>query len=70
MSDLTQQKCVPCESDVPPMTDEEIEELKKDVPKWRVVELDGVLHLKRSYDFEDFAGALDFTNLVGEMAEE
>lgn len=70
MSDLTQQKCVPCESDVPPMTDEEIEEFRDEVPDWGVVEVDGIPHLKRSFDFEDFAEALEFTNMVGELAEE
>jgi len=70
MSDLTQQKCVPCESDVPPMTGEEIEEFTKEVPHWRLVEVDGIPHLKRSFDFEDFAEALEFVNTVGEFAEE
>jgi 4a-hydroxytetrahydrobiopterin dehydratase len=69
MKDLTQEKCIPCESDVPPMTDEEIEVFKQEVPDWRVVEVDGIPHLKRSFDFDDFAEALEFTNVVGEIAE-
>jgi 4a-hydroxytetrahydrobiopterin dehydratase len=69
MTELSQQKCIPCESDIPPMIDEEIEKFKKEVPDWRVVEVDGIPHLKRSFDFDDFAEALEFTNVVGEIAE-
>jgi 4a-hydroxytetrahydrobiopterin dehydratase len=70
MKNLTQEKCIPCENDVPPMTDEEIDEFKQEVPDWRVVKVDDVPHLKRSFDFDDFAEALEFTNIVGNMAEE
>jgi 4a-hydroxytetrahydrobiopterin dehydratase len=52
------------------MTDEEIDEFKQEVPDWRVVKVDDVPHLKRSFDFDDFAEALEFTNIVGNMAEE
>jgi len=34
-----------------------------------VVEKDGIKRLERSFDFEDFVGALAFTNNVGELAE-
>jgi len=70
MKDLTKEKCIPCETDVPPMTDDEIEEFKKEVSEWRVIEVDDIPHLIRSFDFDDFAEALKFTNVVGEMAEE
>jgi 4a-hydroxytetrahydrobiopterin dehydratase len=70
MTKLTQEKCVPCESDIPPITEDEIEKYLKDVPKWKVVEKDGIPHLKRSFKFDDFAEALAFTNKVGEIAEE
>ncbi len=70
MTDLTKEKCVPCESDVPPMKDEEINAFKKEVPEWQVVEVDGIPRLKRTFEFKNFAEALDFTNAVGEIAEE
>jgi 4a-hydroxytetrahydrobiopterin dehydratase len=70
MTELTQQKCIPCESDIPPMKEDEIQKYLEEVPEWDVVEVDGVQRLKRTFKFEDFAEALEFTNKVGEVAEE
>lgn len=70
MTDLTMKKCVPCESDIPPMVEDEIEEYQQEVPEWDVVEVDGIPHLKRKFKFKNFAQALDFTNKIGEIAEE
>lgn len=70
MTDLTMKKCVPCESDIPPLFEDEIEDLKKQVPEWEVVKVDGVPRLKRNFKFKNFVGALAFTNAIGEIAEE
>ena len=70
MTDITMKKCVPCESDIPPLFDDEIEEYQKQVPEWSVVRVDDVPRLKRSFKFKDFAEALSFTNAIGEIAEE
>ncbi|MCB2202859.1 4a-hydroxytetrahydrobiopterin dehydratase [bacterium] len=70
MTDLKNMKCVPCESDVPPMTEEEIEEYQENVPEWAVVDVDGVPHLIREFSFKNFAEALAFTDSVGAAAEE
>jgi 4a-hydroxytetrahydrobiopterin dehydratase len=70
MAELINQKCVPCESDIPPMTEDEIKEVQKEVPEWQVVAVQGVQHLKRTFKFGNFADALDFTNAVGEAAEQ
>ena len=70
MEDLTMKKCVPCESDIPPMTQDVIEDYQEEVPEWEVVEVDGVPHLKRTFKFKNFAQALAFTNTIGEIAEE
>ena len=47
------------------LTQGEIETALGDLKGWRV---DGVM-LKRRFDFEDFAAALAFVNLIGEAAE-
>lgn len=70
MSELSKQKCIPCESKVPPLTDSEISAYSQDVPKWDVVEVDGIQRLKRVFEFKNFITALDFTNKVGELAED
>jgi 4a-hydroxytetrahydrobiopterin dehydratase len=70
MSELAQMRCTACRGDEPKLTDAEIEELRPQVPDWRVVERDGVKRLERAFKFGDFAQALAFTNRVGEQAEE
>jgi 4a-hydroxytetrahydrobiopterin dehydratase len=70
MGELTQMKCTACRGGEPTLTDEEIAELRTQVPDWRIVERDGVKRLERAFTFDDFARALAFTNKVGEQAEE
>ena len=70
MSDLAKRKCVPCEGGARPAGPEEIEELHREVPDWDVVERDGQERLERMFAFESFERALQFTNLVGQAAED
>lgn len=70
MTSLAQQKCIPCESDISPLSVDEIAELKQEVPQWEVLDVEGVLRLKRRFDFKNFVKALEFTNAVGKIAEE
>jgi Pterin 4 alpha carbinolamine dehydratase len=37
---------------------------------WEIVELDGIKRLRRVFSLDDFAQALEFTNKVGELAEQ
>jgi len=66
---LAKERCEACRSDAPTLTDAEIEELRPQVPGWRVVERDGIRRLERVYKFPDFARALVFTRQVGELAD-
>ena len=70
MSDLNQEKCVACRRDSPHVTQEEIDELLPKVSDWSLVEEDGIKKLDRPFRFGDFQAALEFTNRVGELAEE
>ena len=70
MSKLSKMKCVPCRGEVPALGIREIEYLQKDVPDWKVEYVDSAPHLKRIFKFKNFAQALDFTNRVGEIAEQ
>jgi 4a-hydroxytetrahydrobiopterin dehydratase len=68
MSDLAAQQCVPCRGGVPPLIGEELQDLHRRLGGgWELV---GEHHLTKEYTFPDFRSALDFTNRVGEMAEE
>jgi 4a-hydroxytetrahydrobiopterin dehydratase len=67
MTDLAQQKCVPCEGGVPSLQGEEIERYKNQLASdWQVVDEH---HLLKDYTFKNFVEALAFTNQVGEVAE-
>ena len=68
MSDLANRECIPCKGGVPPLEGEELAALERRLGGgWQVV--DGH-HLEKTYEFDDFRQALDFTNKVGELAEE
>jgi 4a-hydroxytetrahydrobiopterin dehydratase len=66
---LTQESCTACRIGAPTVDDEEMATLKHEIPEWKLVEEDGVQKLQRIFSFDDFAGALAFTNKVGELAE-
>ena len=70
METLMQMKCVACRADEPTVTDAEIAEFHPQVSDWEIVELDGINRLTRVFSFADFAQALEFTNKVGELADE
>ena len=70
MTELHQMKCEACRGDEPPLTQQEINEFKPDVPEWEVIEVDSVPRLERVFKFKNFSEALDFTNRVGAIAEE
>jgi 4a-hydroxytetrahydrobiopterin dehydratase len=65
--DLSKKTCVPCRGGVPPLKGKEISTLLAQLNEgWEVIEEH---HLEKTYPFKDFKRALDFTNLVGEIAE-
>lgn len=70
MGELKGMKCIPCRGDEPVLTDAQIRELKSQIPEWEVIEVDGINKLQRAFKFKNFVQALDFTNQVGEIAEE
>jgi 4a-hydroxytetrahydrobiopterin dehydratase len=69
MERLSAEKCVPCGRDSPTVTDDELAQLRRQVPHWDLLEVDGVPRLQRVFSFDDFSGALEFTNQVGAIAE-
>ncbi|MEM7726782.1 MAG: 4a-hydroxytetrahydrobiopterin dehydratase [Cyanobacteria bacterium P01_A01_bin.45] len=70
MEDLRQQKCEACTSNSPAVSEEEIKQLKPQVPEWKIIEKDGEKRLERVFKFSNFQSALSFTNKVGSKAEE
>jgi 4a-hydroxytetrahydrobiopterin dehydratase len=68
MSELAQKDCVPCKGGVPPLKGNDLARLTQQLGEgWRVI---NEHHLEREFKFENFRKALDFTNKVGELAEQ
>ena len=68
MSELADKKCIPCAGGVPPLKGRDLTLLLEKVGNgWITV---NEHHLYKKYDFPDFRQALDFTNRVGELAEQ
>jgi 4a-hydroxytetrahydrobiopterin dehydratase len=67
-SQLSKKQCIPCTAGVPPLKGEELKALHRQLgPGWKIV---NEHHLEKEYTFPDFKTALDFTNQVGEIAEQ
>jgi 4a-hydroxytetrahydrobiopterin dehydratase len=67
-SELSKLECVPCKGGVPPLKGEELEGLRKKLGgDWQVIDEH---HLEKTFVFSDFRAALDFTNQVGDLAEQ
>jgi 4a-hydroxytetrahydrobiopterin dehydratase len=69
MQTLTEQRCVACDRNAPRLSDEELAELKPQIPDWSLMHRDGIPRLERVYKVRDFSAALDFTNKIGRLAE-
>ncbi|MDR9438385.1 MAG: 4a-hydroxytetrahydrobiopterin dehydratase [Halomonas sp.] len=70
MSPLSEQQCEACSIDAPKVSEAEIEQYRTDIPEWQIVDRDGIMQLERTFKFRNFKQALDFTQRVGEIAEQ
>ncbi|WP_410499408.1 4a-hydroxytetrahydrobiopterin dehydratase [Chitinibacter sp. S2-10] len=70
MSDDFQQKCEACRAGAPQVSDEELPGLIRAIPDWTPVVVDGVLQLRRVYQFKNFAQAWAMCDRVAALAEE
>lgn len=70
MEQLNQTRCVPCEGGVPQADEAEIAGYLAQLQGWKILEVEGVKRLTKSFAFNNFANALAFTNRVGELAEQ
>lgn len=65
---LAEQKCIPCRGGVPPMANDRVEALLRELDDgWR---LNANGHLERAYAFDNFAQAMAFANKVAGVAED
>ncbi|MCA1635055.1 MAG: 4a-hydroxytetrahydrobiopterin dehydratase [Acidobacteria bacterium] len=66
MEKLAERRCVPCHGGVPRLEGAETDQYMKELSGWKVVEDH---HLSKGYTFSNFAGALEFVNRAGRVAE-
>lgn len=68
MLHLAEKQCVPCRTGQLPLKGVVLAQLERELGGgWRVVDEH---HLEKSFKFPDFREALQFTNRVGELAEQ
>ncbi len=70
MTELINQECGACRADAPLLTEQEIDELKPQIPEWKIIEEQGIDRLIRTFKFTNYMQALSFTTRVGEIAEQ
>ncbi len=62
---LVEQKCIPCEGGVAPLSPEEISQHLQDLLDWKLVDN----KIKKEFVFKDFVEAMEFVNQVAQVAE-
>lgn len=70
MDELKDQSTVHCSADSPLAAEQEIRSYHQQIPEWDLIEVEGIKRLSRVFKFKNFEKALDFTNRVGEIAEQ
>ncbi len=64
---LVEKKCIPCEGGVPPLANDEIEKLMKEIDEnWKCLHEH---HIEKVFNFPDFITALQFVNDAGDVCE-
>jgi 4a-hydroxytetrahydrobiopterin dehydratase len=70
MSLLTFKTCESCRVGAQLVTQEEIKQYMPQLPDWEITVAGEVSRLERTFEFENFKQALQFTNKVGALAEQ
>lgn len=69
MTQLINESCEACRVGAPTLSDEELAELRAQIPEWAVVDEEGIKKLRRQFNFSNFAQAMLFAQQVGDLAE-
>jgi 4a-hydroxytetrahydrobiopterin dehydratase len=69
MATLAKERCEACDASAPRLSDQELAELRPQIPDWHVIDRDGIPRLERTYKVKNFAAALELTNRIGALAE-
>ena len=68
MQKLATKECIPCKGGIPPLKGEALTNLQSQLQEaWKVIDEH---HLEKKLSFKNFREALDYTNKIGEIAEQ
>lgn len=70
MSTLSLENCARVNKTTTALESDEIRQLLKEIPGWQLMDRDGDLSLMKTFRFQNFKDAINFTNLVGQQAED
>ena len=66
---LIENSCEACHIDAPLVTDQEIIELKPQIPAWEIIDVDNIKRLRCSFAFNAYLESLNFVSKIAAMAE-
>ncbi|MDK2858305.1 MAG: 4a-hydroxytetrahydrobiopterin dehydratase [Verrucomicrobiota bacterium] len=66
MKMLNTQTCTVCQAGAPQLTTEQITNLSKQIPDWKVIEIDDEKRLRRMFRFDDFAQPVAFIDCIAD----
>ena len=70
MNELAKKKCIPCSGEIPPFTEEEINNFLTKVKSWSCKKNDdNNFYLTKDFKFKNFEESQNFVNKVGTIAE-
>jgi 4a-hydroxytetrahydrobiopterin dehydratase len=70
VAELNEEKCIACSKNASPVSELELAELQRQTPQWQIAARDGISRLERVFQLRNFTEALQFTNKIGELAEQ
>lgn len=70
MSNLTAKTCEACRKGAPQVSQAEIDEYMPQLQDWKLIDVDGVKRLRKTFKFNNFKEALSFTNKLGALCEQ
>jgi len=62
--------CIPCNSNTPQLDPVKISKLLVEIPDYKLLEIEGMKRISKTYLFKNFKEALAFTNDLGKKSEE
>ena len=69
MENYESKVCTACRADAPKATQSQIDDFLNDYPDWELQDINDVPQLMKSYSFKNYLQAVEFTNLIAELAE-